>query len=501
MPILPRDVKKAVDLLRADPVRERTSEELAKACGVAERTLQKHFRRFVDRTPSQMRRDLRLEQLRRELLRARPEATVTAIAARCGIKHLARGAAAYRERYGETPSSTLRRRRQALAGMQPSPIILSPVLDRPVIAVHSFETIGATAFVNGIADEISAALMRNRWLAVGPPPNARYHLHGKVRDDGVNRLRVTAMLTHAPSGRHIWADRWDGECDDVFAFEERVASRVAIAVERSLRTAEIERACQQDPEQSGAWELTMKALPRAMILHPAALSEAIELLGRAMELAPQDALPMALSAWCHAQRGTHHFTRQPDLEKQIGGELAARAARLNACDPTVEALLAAGETLAHNFPAAAAHCERALALDGSCVWAWNRSGFLNAYMGRSADAIECFQVARSLGPDDPLNFCCAVGIGCAHFEVGHYDEAARWWTRVLAEQPWATWLNRFRASALALAGKKEEAQHSFAQFTRAYPELTLADVKLALPHTQSYHDRACEGLASLGMQP
>jgi adenylate cyclase len=210
---------------------------------------------------------------------------------------------------------------------------------------------------------------------------------------------------------------------------------------------------------------------------------------------------MALAAWCHANRGTHHFTLQPAVEKQVGRELALRAARLNACDPNVEALLGAAYTLAHDLAAAAHHCQRALALDGACVWAWIRSGLLSAYLGKSADAIECLQIARSLGPEDPLNFLCSVGIGCANFEVGRYDEAARWWSRVLAEHPPAVWANRFLAPAFALAGKKEEARRSFAELARAHPEMTIAEVRSALPHTQGYLDRASEGLGSLGMRP
>ena len=37
--------------------------------------------------------------------------------------------------------------------------------------------------------------------------------------------------------------------------------------------------------------------------------------------------------------------------------------------------------------------------------------------------------------------------------------------------------------------------------TQAYPKLTIAEVRSALPHPQSYRDRVCEGLACLGMRP
>jgi adenylate cyclase len=329
--------------------------------------------------------------------------------------------------------------------------------------------------------------------------NARYQLRGKVRDDGMRRLRVMAFLTETATGRNLWADRWDGEAADVFAFEEHVATHVATAVERALRTAEIDRVRRQDPGQLDAWGLTMKAFPQAMQIDCASQTGALELLGRAMELAPNDGLPLALAAWCHAQRGGHSLTRRPDSEKQRARDLALRAARLGASDPLAESLLGAARTLAGDFAAAAVHVDRALALDGGCAWAWNRRGLLAVYTDQPADAIECFHIARSLGPDDTLSFYCSIGVASAHFAVGRYEEAARWFARGLTEHPQAVWTNRFRAPALLLAGRKEEARHSFADLIRTFPDLTIAEVRSALPFTASFCDRASEALSSLGM--
>jgi TolB-like protein len=172
-----------------------------------------------------------LERVRRELLRAQAEASITEIAVRCGVNHLGRFAIAYRRRYGESPSVTLQRRKQGLGLRRSSPTILSPTVDRPMVTVHPFDPIGPRAqFGAAVADEISCALLRNRWLTIGTTHSARYHLRGTVRDDGTGSLRIMATLTDAATGRHLWADRWDGGLDDAFAFEERVATRVATAV-------------------------------------------------------------------------------------------------------------------------------------------------------------------------------------------------------------------------------------------------------------------------------
>ncbi len=50
------------------------------------------------------------------------------------------------------------------------------------------------------------------------------------------------------------------------------------------------------------------------------------------------------------------------------------------------------------------------------------------------------------------------------------------------------------------AGDKEEARRAFVQLRQSYPELTIGEVRSALPHTQSYLNLASEGLDHLGMR-
>jgi tetratricopeptide (TPR) repeat protein len=308
------------------------------------------------------------------------------------------------------------------------------------------------------------------------------------------------MLLEAASGRYLWADRWHGDEEDRFAFEERVAAEAARAIERAVREAEIDRARRAAPERLGAWSLTMRAMPHALRVEPAQQALALELLGRAMELAPADPLPVAFAAWCRGQRGGHRFTPHPEAERAKARELAAKAARLNAGDPVVEALVGAALTLAHDLDRAAQHFERALQLDGACVWAWNRSGWISLYRGHADEAIERFRIARTIAPEDPLDFFCTLGIAAAHFEAARYAEAAGWFGRALAEHPAAVWANRFRAPALALAGRKEEARHSLSALLRAQPDLTLSEIRAALPNTPGFLDRQAEGLEAAGLR-
>ena len=499
--LVPGFVKKALSLLEANPTRAWTVGEIARSCGVGRRNLQRQFRQFVDQAPMEFVRDLRLDKARQELLRPSGRVNVAEIAGRCGFNHLGRFATQYRRRFGEAPSATLRLQQSVyIRNTQPLPP-LPIAVDRPRVAILPFDLIGADACCAGaLADEIATALIRLRWIAVVEPAGARYHLRGKVRGDRTGRLRVGAILVDAQAGQYLWADRWDGDSNDVFGFEERVAARIASAIQAPVREAEIDRAWRLDTSRLNSWELTMRALPRVLSIEAAAEERALEVLERAMEAAPHDALPVALAAWCHGLRGGHNLCVRSDREKTAARALAERAASLNNGDALTEALIAAGYTLAHDLTAAAIYADRAVALDGGSAWAWGRIGWLKAYSGQAAEAIECFQIARALAPTDPMRFLCSVGIGAGHFGAGRYDESASWFAHALAENPAAVWINHALTAAYALAGRKERARRSLAELARAFPNLTIAQIRSGLPYRPSYLDRVADGLESVGMR-
>lgn len=88
----------------------------------------------------------------------------------------------------------------------------------------------------------------------------------------------------------------------------------------------------------------------------------------------------------------------------------------------------------------------------------------------------------------------------AHFEGCRYEEAVHWYRRALSEQPKAIWINRFLTASFALAGRKQEAKQSFTSLSKAFPVLTIAQVRSGLPHSISLLDRLSDGLESAGMR-
>jgi AraC-like DNA-binding protein len=101
-----RTVKRVVDALEAAPQDSWSLADMARVAGVSGRRLQQGFREQLGSSPTAYLRVLRLERVRNDLVAG--TGSVTEVAHRWGFVHLGRFADAYRERFGETPSTTLR---------------------------------------------------------------------------------------------------------------------------------------------------------------------------------------------------------------------------------------------------------------------------------------------------------------------------------------------------------------------------------------------------------
>ena len=104
----------------------------------------------------------------------------------------------------------------------------------------------------------------------------RYVLEGSVRKGG-NRVRITAQLIDAETGGHLWAERFEGQLEDVFDLQDKVASNVAGVIEPALQAAETARSADRPTIDLTAYDLYLRAY--AMVIASSAqLLDALGLL-------------------------------------------------------------------------------------------------------------------------------------------------------------------------------------------------------------------------------
>jgi len=75
---------------------------------------------------------------------------------------------------------------------------------------------------------------------IGRELGVRYVLGGSVRRAG-NQVRVNAQLIEAETDAHVWAERFIGDLADLFALQDEITSRIAIALDFALVRAEAAR--------------------------------------------------------------------------------------------------------------------------------------------------------------------------------------------------------------------------------------------------------------------
>jgi TolB-like protein/Tfp pilus assembly protein PilF len=82
-------------------------------------------------------------------------------------------------------------------------------------------------------------------------------LEGSFRKAG-NKIRVTTQLIDVAGDKHLWAQNYDRELDNVFAVQSDIAQRVAEALKVRILTAEKERIEKKPTENAAAYTLYLR---------------------------------------------------------------------------------------------------------------------------------------------------------------------------------------------------------------------------------------------------
>jgi adenylate cyclase len=291
---------------------------------------------------------------------------------------------------------------------------------------------------------------------VGCELGVRYVLEGGVRKAG-SRLRITAQLIEAETGAHIWADRFDGAIEDVFDLQDKITQSIVGIIEPSLRRAEIERAQRKRPDSLDAYDLYLRALPHMVSAMPEDAAIGMSYLEQALKLDPNYAAAHAYMAWVLEIR----FVRGGFSETDAAAGLRhARAALAHGADDATALAVASLSILhlGHDFAAASGAIDRAVSLNGSCATAFYFGAHIHAMRGDGALAEDFAERALRLSPFDQFSYFALLAIGTVRLRNGQFADAASFYSKAVQANPRFSVLYVLHASALAQAGRLDEAR-------------------------------------------
>ena len=323
---------------------------------------------------------------------------------------------------------------------------------KPAIIVLPFSNMSGDAeqefFADGLTEDILTDLSRFHELFVisrntsfkykGQAVDVRkvakdlgvqYVVEGSVRKAG-NRVRVSVQLIDAEMDRHLWAERYDRELDDIFAIQDQVTTAIVAMLPGRVAAAAHDRAERKPTENMAAYECALAA----KVLHHRSKREdnekARNLIERAIELDPKYAHAHAWKACIIGQQLVYGWCTDPaSTRREIERELDIALA-LDENDSDVQRVLAALRLLQKNHDKAQFHQQRALSLNPNDDLIVVQEGEILTWIGEPERGIPWIQKAMRLNPFHPPRFW--NHLGRAYFVARRYAEAVEAFKRIAA---------------------------------------------------------------------
>ena len=371
-------------------------------------------------------------------------------------------------------------------------------------------------FADGMVEDIITALSRFKWLfviarnssftykgkavdikQVGRELGVRYVLEGSVRKAG-NRVRITGQLIEAATGRHLWADRFDGALEDVFDLQDQITASVVGLIAPTLEQAEIERAKQKPTDRLDSYDFYLRG--RALANKTRSMPEARAFFRKAIEQDPEFGAAYAMVAWTLLMQQSVSGTPLGADEQAEGLRFADIGSKVASDDAFT--LARSGHVLAylgHDYDRGASMVEQAVALNPNLAIAWYCRGWVTMMCGEAEHAVESFERMIRLSPLDPLRIGAWNGSSFAFFQLGRYEEGRAAAMKSIQFATNAHTLAAFIMNAVR-AGHEDEARQAVAQLLKRQPDFRASHVHQAFPvRASDVRDRMALALREAGI--
>jgi adenylate cyclase len=378
---------------------------------------------------------------------------------------------------------------------------------KPSILVLPFVNMSGVAeqefFADGLTEDILTDLSRFRDLFVisrntafkfkgqavdvrktAKDVGAQFVVEGSVRRAG-NRVRITVQLIEADTDRHIWAERYDRDLEDIFALQDEITMAIVAVLPGRVEAAARDRAERKLPENLAAWECLLEAKTLHHRSNREDNARAFQLACRAIELDPNYAHAHAWKACILGQQWGYSWCRDlRETENAIEAELET-ALGLDENDSDVQRVLAAMHILRNNHDKAVFHQSRALKLNPNDDLIVVQQGEVLTWIGQPVEGVPWIQKAMKLNPFHPPRFW--NHLGRAWFVARRYPEAIEAFKRITAPDQFH---HSFLAASFAQLGDAGSMKLHAQKVLALNPAFTWSATLMPVLHYQ--HDRDLE---------
>ena len=308
----------------------------------------------------------------------------------------------------------------------------------------------------------SAFTYRNKSVdtkQIGRELGVLYLLEGSVQRSG-HQVRVTVQLIDAETNAHLWADRFDHDAGDLFALQNEVTSRIAIALNRELLGREAAR----PTDNPDALDYILRA--RAVGTKPLSRenhAEGIRLYEQALALDPRSVAAQSGLAGILAGRVPDEMTDSAADDLRRAAELVGQAL---ASSRTTWARISLRAKLlrAQGRPEEAIpEYEMVITLNRNAAGAYVRLGWCKFFTGFIEESVPLYEQGIRLSPRDSNVGIWYDWVGRVHLLQSRTGEAIRWLEKARSANPAHPNIHAWLASAYGLNGETDRATRELAE--------------------------------------
>jgi adenylate cyclase len=392
--------------------------------------------------------------------------------------------------------------------------------DKPSIAVLPFDNLTGDKdqeyFSDGVSEEIITALSKTPQLFViarnstfsykGKPVKVQqvaeelgvqYVLEGSVRK-AEHKVRITAQLIDALSGRHIWAERYDRDFKDIFAVQDEITKNIITALHVEITEGQQARIYAKGTDN-------LEAYLKAMEAHWHNLQTTKDSVLRAMKLAEEAIALDPNYAFAHARLGGAHATsiwvglsKSPRDSIKRAIALQKKAIALDSSLAWAYAALGYYLVMARQHDKGIAAGEKALELEPNSADVLHVHGAILAFSGRREEAMPLFREALRLNPKPPNTYYRHFGVALR--DSGRYEEAIALQKKAIEQDSNDIIAHLVLTSSYSLAGRDAEARATAQEVLRINPKFSVARMQKISPHKdRAFAKRWCDGLRKAGL--
>jgi TolB-like protein/Tfp pilus assembly protein PilF len=294
-------------------------------------------------------------------------------------------------------------------------------------------------------------------------------IEGSVRREH-QRVRVNVQLVDTRTGGEVWAQRFDGDADHLFALQDAITSKVAATLNAELVTIVSQH--QNVVANPTAHDLVLRgraAASRPRTKHT--IEEAQNVFEEALRVDPQNNEAKIGLAEALVGKAISLFSvsREDDLRR--ADELASVA--LSAQPNSAWAHYVKGETLRcdRRTREAAMHYEAAISLNRNYAAAIADLGYSKMLLAQPAEGAVLLERALGMSPRDPLRAIWYSRIGQCDMYLERFETAKTALETSRSLNPSLTWNHLYLAGVYALLAALPEAQAALAHAQGLYPGL------------------------------